>query len=106
MPWHLLFLPVILTFSLSPLTSLLKRPPAGDPAEKVWLQLVSGGRQAGRPGVAGQHGGGRPVQLQQSQVVVVAVVVVVVVKMDPLNSSHLFSGAAPVQEELAQVDRP
>lgn len=83
-----------------PLTSFSQRPPAGDPAEEVGLQLVSGRRQAGWPSAGG------PVQLEQSQVVVVAVVVVVLVQVDALHPRHLLGGAAAVQKQLPQVDRP
>lgn len=49
---------------------------------------------------------GRPVQLEQSQVVVMVVIVIVLVKVDSLDSGHLFSGAAAVQKQFSQVDGP
>lgn len=88
------------------LTSLVESPPAGDPAEQVRLQLVGGRRQAGGSSVSSHLQGGGPVQLQQGQVVVVGVIVIVLMKVDALNSCHLFSRAAAVQQEFTQIDSP
>lgn len=77
-------------------TSFLKRPPAGDPTEKVRLQLVSGRRQAGWPSMPSPHCGGGTVQFQQCQVIVVGFIIIVLMKVDLLNSGHLFGGAAVV----------
>lgn len=95
-----------LPLQVSPFTSFAESPPACDPAEQAWLQLMGRRGQAGGSGVSGQNHGGRPVQLKQRQVIVMGFVIVVLMKNDPLNSRHLLCGAAAAEEEFAKVDCP
>lgn len=95
-----------LHLSLSPLTSLSERPPAGDPAEQVWFQLVGGRRQACRSSVFSKKRRCWSVKLKQGQVIVLGLIVIILVKMNVLHSSHFLCGAATVQEQFTQVDRP